>query len=41
MTAQEFTGGIYPLGEENPVEKVMNSFMQEKVTFGPEDGAPD
>jgi hypothetical protein len=41
MTVQEFTGGIYPLGEENPVEKVMNSFMKENVAFGPEDGAPE
>ena len=41
MTVQEFTGGIYPLGAENPVDKVMNSFMQENVAFGPEDGAPD
>jgi hypothetical protein len=41
MTVQEFTGGIYPLGAESPVKKVMNSFMQEDVTFGPEDGAPE
>jgi hypothetical protein len=32
-TVQDFTGGTYPLGSEDPMQKIMQSFMKEEVNF--------
>jgi hypothetical protein len=41
MTVQDFTGGSYPKGSENPSKVLMDKFLHEDVDFTAADGAPD
>jgi hypothetical protein len=40
QTVQDFTGGIYAIGAQDPAKQTMEGFMKEEVHFTEADGIP-